>query len=588
MESTLDFPTWDWTEYFESIDSSSFNASLNEHGTNVAKLLVSLENAGEDDVASLIDQFNKVIEQHSLISSYIYGVVTTDSDNEVAMQKLGDLETIGATFSRCQSRWISLIGKIEPVSFFAKNPDLKAYEYVFTKTRKHLQHRMPKELEDLAADFALSGGRAWGNLHGNWGSQIMVELKSRGGEAIPMSAVRNLAYESSESLRKEAFEAELKAWDENKGVMIASLNGVKGHAITLFKGRGWKSPLEAALFDNGMHQETLDAMLGAARASFPAFRRYLNAKAKLIGKQKLAFFDLFAPLGEGENEWTYPRAESFIADTFTGYSSRLGDLSKKAFRNKWVDAGPRKGKRDGAYCTETIDGDSRILMNYKPSFAGLSTLAHELGHAYHNLCLASQPPMLRDTPMTLAETASIFCETIVRREALRTSDTASKLEILEASLMGSTQVVVDISSRFQFEDAFFKARESGFVTATDACDMMLAAQKDTYGEGLDENYLHPYMWAAKPHYYEFEFGYYNYPYMFGLLFATGLYAIYEQRGKDFLDTYDELLASTGRASAYDLAEKFGFDISSSAFWEGSLRTIEQEIDEYEQIANSLP
>jgi oligoendopeptidase F len=190
----------------------------------------------------------------------------------------------------------------------------------------------------------------------------------------------------------------------------------------------------------------------------------------------------------------------------------------------------------------------------------------------------------RRTPMTLAETASIMCETIVTQAALATAkDPVEELSILETSLTGSSQVIVDIYSRFLFEKEVFERRFQAELSPDELNEIMERAQKATYGAGLDEKYLQKYMWTWKPHYYSHQLSFYNFPYAFGQLFATGLYAIYQQRGAAFVPDYIQLLASTGEGKAAELADRFGINIRTKDFWAGSLKVIERQIDRYAEI-----
>ena len=352
---------------------------------------------------------------------------------------------------------------------------------------------------------------------------------------------------------------------------------------TLAKKRGWQSPLDAALFSNNIDRPTLDAMLVAAYEAFPDFRRYLHTKAHLLGIPRLAWYDLFAPVGKSTKVWEYNDATTFIVEQFGTYSSRLSNFAARAFREQWIDAEPRPGKVDGAFCAPLRKDKSRVLANFKPTYDGMSTLAHELGHGYHNLNLAHRTALQRGTPMTLAETASIFCETIIREATLRNVDAHEQLPILEASLQGSSQVVADIISRFLFEKRVFEKRQQRELSIDELNTIMLDAQRETYGDGLDESALHPYMWAMKPHYYSSS-SFYNYPYMFGLLFGLGLYARYQQDPETFKKGYDELLSSTGLADAATLAAKFGIDTRSTAFWRSSLDIIRRDIARFESLA----
>jgi pepF/M3 family oligoendopeptidase len=319
-------------------------------------------------------------------------------------------------------------------------------------------------------------------------------------------------------------------------------------------------------------------------AAFPAFRRYFHAKARRLGKDKLAWWDLFAPLGKREQRNSWDETRTFIVANFATFAEDLAELTERAFDRRWIDAEQRTGKRGGAFCMEVpLTRESRILTNFDGSLDQISTVAHELGHAFHNECAfqAGKTMLQMQTPMTLAETASIMCETIVTEAVLaKAADPEEELAILENMLSGQAQVIVDIYSRYLFEQEVFIRRAQSELTADELCDIMRRAQEATYGDGLDSRYLQPYMWTWKPHYYSAELSFYNFPYAFGLLFATGLYAIYEQRGAAFVDDYKELLAATGEAPAAELAARFGIDLRSQQFWADSLAVIERKIDRY--------
>jgi oligoendopeptidase F len=244
----------------------------------------------------------------------------------------------------------------------------------------------------------------------------------------------------------------------------------------------------------------------------------------------------------------------------------------------------RDGKRGGAFCMDVPGvGESRILCNFDGTLDTVSTVAHELGHGFHNDCAvqAGKTEIQKFTPMTLAETASIMCETIVLDAALQQAqNTQEQLAILESQLIGDSQVIVDIYSRYLFEKEVFEVREKSELNADELCQIMLKAQKATFGDGLDERYLQKWMWTWKPHYYSTGLSFYNFPYAFGLLFGTGLYAIYQKRGASFVPDYKNLLASTGEAYAADLAARFSIDIRKKAFWQESLKIIEKRIDRY--------
>jgi pepF/M3 family oligoendopeptidase len=320
------------------------------------------------------------------------------------------------------------------------------------------------------------------------------------------------------------------------------------------------------------------------QASFPTFRRYLKKKAERFNKKSLPWWDLFAPVGKSDRKFGWNDARDFIIDNFASFSGELADFAEKAFDRNWIDAEPREGKRGGAFCIRIPEvEEARILCNFDGSLDQVSTIAHELGHGYHIECQRGKNYLQYITPMTLAETASIFCETIIMDAALAAASNEEELAILETILIGDTQVIVDITSRYLFEKEVYARRELAELSPDELCEIMTRAQKATYGEGLSEENLHPYMWAWKPHYYGWELSFYNYPYAFGLLFSTGLYAIYKQRGQDFVPQLIDLLASTGVASPADLASRFGIDIQSINFWEDSLEFIHKRVERYMEL-----
>jgi len=533
---------------------------------------------------TVLNAYNATLDDAHTLAAYIQAFVTTDSRDTLAQAKYSALQLHLVTLSKLGTRFTAWLGSLDVDALLAQSELARAHEYALRRAKIEAAHQMSPGEEELAAELNPSGGSAWARLHGNVSSQIMVDVELDGEtKTLPMSAVRNLAFDAQRDVRARAHHAELAAWEKHAVPLAAALNSIKGQMNTLATRRNWESALDEALFDAAIDRATLDAMLFAARASFPAFRRYLRAKAHALGLQQLAWYDIFAPLGEATRVWAYEDARDFILAQFGTYSEKMQGLARRAFDENWIDAEPRVGKRDGAFCMRVRGAESRVLSNYKSAYGGMSTLAHELGHAYHNLVLAPRTAVQRSTPMTLAETASIFCETVVRQAALQEANAPERLAILESSLQGSCQIVVDITSRFLFESRVFDGRRARELSVQEFCALMTAAQKETYGDGLDAETLHPYMWAVKPHYYRDSMAFYNFPYMFGLLFGLGLFAQYQANPAEFKKGYDDLLASTGMADAATLAARFGFDIRQPEFWRASLGTIEKEIERFEEL-----
>lgn len=588
MPSATASPHWDLDFLFSSPTSPEFReacetcyASLDALGRRFESLGIQRgeadPNAG-DTFAQAADALNQYLFDQRRITAFLHGLVTTNSQDESAQAAESEFEARTTLLPKLSTALTAWIGA-QDVEAMLVNPSARAHEWMIRKAKMASVHLMSSAEEGLAADLSLTGRGAWQKLHGNLTSQYEVRI---GAERIPMSVARNRAYDPDREVRREAYLAELTAWKEIELPMAACMNGVKGEVEMLTKRRGWSSPVAMACFNANIDEATLDAMMLAAHESFPAFRRYLNAKAGKLGLQKAAWFDMFAPLpGEGRT-WGFDEAVEFVETSFGTFSPKMADFARSMVTKRRIDAEPRPGKRDGAYCMSVPPAESLVLMNFKPAFGSVSTLAHELGHGYHNLCLQDRTILQRSTPMTLAETASIFCETIIRQAVLRGDFSAQeKLAVLEASLQGSCQVVVDITSRFLFEKALFAKRAERELSAAEMSEIMLDAQRQTYGDGLDSEFLHPYMWAVKPHYYGSTF--YNFPYMFGLLFGLGLYAVYEADPEAFKARYDDLLSSTGLADAATLADRFGIDIRSPEFWRGSLNSIAADVTRFESL-----
>ncbi|MDW8148347.1 MAG: M3 family oligoendopeptidase [Roseiflexaceae bacterium] len=594
-------PHWDMTVVYPALDSPEFNRDLTavrQAFDDVTTLFDRLGidrrdgQATDDDAIKAFDTviaaLNELLEQFSTLRAYSYSFVATDSRNEQAQAALSLLLQDSVKLTKLLKRLTAWIGGLDVETLIRRSTVARDHAYLVRRAAEEARHLMSPTEEELAAELDLSGGIAWTRLYQNLTLQLMVPIE-RDGQVVelPMSQVRNLARDPDREVRRRAYEAELAAWERAALPIAAALNSIKGQVLTLNRRRGWASPLDASLFDNGIDRATLDAMMTAAREFFPDFRRYLRAKARLLGVERLAWYDLFAPVGASGRNWQFSDAEAFIVTQFARYSQRLGAFAARAFRERWIDAEPRAGKVGGAFCMPLRRDELRILVNHDSSADSVFTLAHELGHGYHNLNLAQQTMLNRDTPMTLAETASIFCETIVRNAALQDATREETLEILEAFLSGACQVVVDITARFIFETALFEQRTVRELSVSELCALMTDAQKQTYGDVLDERTLHPFMWAVKGHYYSSGFSFYNYPYMFGLLFGLGLYAEYQRAPEAFQARYDNLLASTGLASPIDLAAQLGFDLRAPAFWRASLNVIRNDIDRFEALVDAV-
>lgn len=572
-------PRWDLSPIYPSLTSEHYAYDLKE--------VVSLANTLEKelatpscDITEAVYSYERILDYLENLNAYSSCLLTTETGNPAYLKAVNRLEEEALVVQRLEVLFINFLKEHEKeVSLLTKEGEpLASYRYVLGELLEEQEHLMAPELENLASDLARSGTDAFSRLQ----EAISSSAVGEGGKTVV--SLRNEAFHQDRAVRKAAFEEELAIWKTHEVAFAAALNGVKGTTITLDKARSYASPLARSLKQSRVENEVLTALITTIEKNLPMFRGYLKTKAKTLKLDSCAFYDLFAPVGTGGKSYTFAEAQSFIIRQFSLFSPDMGAFAKKAFTNNWIDAESRKGKVGGAYDTSfPLAQESRILSNFDGSFNSLSTLAHELGHAYHDSVVLPQSNLLRSYPMTLAETASIFSEYVVFQGAISDCSPEERLTLIEHFLQDTTQVCVDILSRFYFESDLFEARAQGELVADELSSLMLDAQKRSYGDAL--SVYHPYMWAVKGHYYSSDLSFYNYPYAFGQLFALGLYAQKEKDGPGFATKYRALLEKTGSASAQEVALVLGCDITSEAFWQEGMGLIASYAQEFADASN---
>jgi len=591
-------PRWDLTPFFPSIDDRSVAGAVEEVGAEVARLVGLYDEHGirggpsRPVDAGVVASFEAVVaatealrQRLRLVNAYVAAHVDTDATDDGAAARQAELQAGAAPLRALAPRFDAWVASFGADALIAATPVAADMAWPLRKAEAASRHQLSEAEEALAAQLWLSGGSAWVKLHGDVSAGLMAEVDlPTGADRLPVTVVRNLAGDPDRAVRQAAHQAELAAWRSVEVPLAAALNGVKGEVSVLNRRRGWPDDLAPALHLNAVDRPTLDALTAAVRASLPDFRRYLRAKATLLGSPgPLAWWDLMAPVGDAAAvAVSWDEACATVERAFATYSPSLQQLARRAFAESWIDAEPHQGKRGGAYCTSFRDGESRVFLNFAGTADSVSTLAHELGHAYHNATLAGRAQLQRQTPMALAETASIFCETVLVEAWLDGADDRHRLVVLDTDLTGSTQVVVDIHSRFLFESRLFERRARRPLAPAELCELMVEAQQEAYGDALDPATLHPYMWAVKPHYYSASF--YNWPYTYGLLFGLGLYARFQEDPERFRAGYDDLLSCTGLAPAAELAGRFGIDVRDEAFWAASLAVCRDRIETFCSLA----
>ena len=560
-------------------DMAALKAEVEKIGAFAAALPTMAPVEGLKTGIALQEKFSDLVGKLAGYASLRQAANTMDPAAGSQMGRVMSLYSgVAAPFAAFKD-WASKLPDL--MTLVENDEDLKDYTFLFRNMAESSRYLLPGIGEAVMAKMGMSGGDAWSDMQQYLTSTVPVSYR---GTTTNLSSIRNLAYDPDPQVRKDAYEAEIACYDRIKDPVAYALNSIKLETISDCQLRGYESPLHRTVKRNDMKMETLESMLSAMDEYAPKFWQYLKAKAKALGHENgLPWYDLFAPMGNSSTKFTAEEARDYLVNLFAGFDTELSEMVAKAFDEAWIDFYPRSGKAGGAFCAgvECL-GESRILTNFDGLFGDVVTLAHELGHAFHNQCIRDHRPLNHDYSMPLAETASTFNECVVMASAIsRAADTNEKIALIESQLQDATQIICDIYSRYRFETMVFANREEQFMNADTLCGFMLEAQKQSYGDGLDHNCLHPYMWICKSHYYGPTF--YNFPYAFGGLFARGLYAQYAAEGASFVPKYKKLLYTTTIATAEDTAKVADIDLTDKNFWRGALQTIADQIDLFCQL-----
>lgn len=575
---------WSLKEIYNGFDDPKYEADFKKLEAAMKKEKELVAQEGTKDLKSLVEELivanEEVAELVFNLDTYISLTQSVDTENGEAMAQQGRLMKLWSEGSATQAAAQKIYAKIPDVDAMAKESDLiREYTFMLKEAKKEAEHLLSDEVEEMIAAMDITGGSAWGKLFSYLTSTVKVDYQ---GKEVTLSEARNLAYSPDAKVRKEAYEAEIASYEKIQDSIAFSLNNIKNQFTMICKKRGYASPIDMTLEQSRMSRKTLDAMMTAIEEYLPVFRKYMRKKAEMLGyKNGLPWYELFAPMGKSDTTYSLEEAKEYLVNNFGKFSPDMADMMKEAFENEWIDFYPKKGKEGGAFCAGVPSiKQSRILTNYDGYFGSIRTLAHELGHAFHNVQIQDHRMLNQDYPMPVAETASTFNETHLVKAALKEATGEEKLNLLENSLMEHTQVIVDIYSRYLFETSVFEQCQDKFLMAEDCKNLMIEAQKKAYGDGLDSNYLHPYMWACKSHYYSSGLSFYNFPYAFGGLFALGLYSKFEKEGADFVPKYKAMLHATPVCTVEQAAAMEGIDLTTPDFWRQSLAQIEELVEEF--------
>lgn len=583
-----DSPLWDLSPIYTSLTSEEYRKDLESIDMLYHLLKKELDsfNVTEDHMLRLLETYGVLSDTHETLDAYVHACLSVETTGAPAVQGIHDVARKGLLVKKGHTEMVLAMAPHaqEINSLLSHSEVLEPYTYAIEQFLLEASHLMAPEEEALAYALQTTGADAFSRLH-----EVLTSTSSTrwddSGETKTLTELRALAFHPEREVRQKAYRKELELLKTQELPLSFALNGVKGTALTLYKKRRYPDALSCALDASRITSGVLTSLISSIEQRLGLFNRYFKAKAHLLGLPVLSFYDLFAPVGTYEKTYTFAEARELITTALGSFHRPMGEAAGYAFENGWIDAAIRPGKVGGAFCTFfPLRKESRILCNYDGSFDALSTVAHELGHAYHDTQVRDLSSVNRAYPMTLAETASIFSQFIIFNETRRTTEGEQRLSLLDSFLQDASQVCVDILSRFYFEQALFDVVATGEASADDLNEMMESAQKRAYGDGLNHQELHRYMWAVKGHYYSADLPFYNYPYAFGQLFALGLYREYEKDPEGFPHRFDVLLSYSGQADAARVTDTVGCDIRTPAFWLESLDVIERYVDEFAALA----
>ncbi|MBK6463482.1 MAG: M3 family oligoendopeptidase [Myxococcales bacterium] len=589
-------PTWDLSAYFPSFDSperAAFDSALASDLVALlhdAEALDALSRETQDAWVGVVLRYEDGLGRFGHTSSYVTCLASAAADDERFGLAEGALGAPRATLEKCAGELRRALGaaSAEELAGLLGDPRLAGAEHFLSQLHVDAQRRMPAALEALASDLATDGIFGWGRLYDTVAGKLSFELTLPDGthEVVPMAARRSRMADPDRAVREAAFTAGNRAWEAVSDVTAAALNRISGTRLALYRRRGVEHFHDAALHDAGISRRTLDAMNEAVVGGRPLARRGLLLKARAMGLPAIAWYDLEAPLPLPETERIpWERGRDLVRRAFAGSYPALAAHVDEALAKRWIEAEPRAGKRPGAYCTGSdLTGESRVFMTYQGALGDVSTLAHELGHSFHHHVLAGTRVLARQYPMTLAETASTFAESVLSAGLLAEPgiSAAARAQLLGEVAGDAAAFLLDVPTRFLFESRFYELRSQGEVPASRLSSLMVEAQREVFGEALQVGAEDPLFWASKLHFFIPDLSFYNFPYTFGYLLSRGLYARFTEEGPSFLPRYEAFLRATGGALAHEVARaSIGEDLESPEFWARAIATLEAPIAELE-------
>jgi len=562
---------------------TSLEDSINELTQEVNSFIPPQSASNKEELQSILSLFVKNIKSINQAASFVGCLQAENMLDRKADLLEGKIAQLYANVETSSTAFNVKLAEIKEDVWteLLASDEFKEIAFVLNEDREKALSCLSYEQEALITALSVDGYHSWGQMYDTVVSRMKIE---HDGKDLSVGQASNVFSSEDRNERKEMFEKWETAWGAEKDYFGKILNHLAGFRLSVYKQRGWDEVLSEPLKINRMKQETLDAMWGAINDQKAEFVKYLERKAQILNVDKLSWYDLDAPVADTNSSISYAEGAEFILEQFGQFGEELTKFTKKAFEDSWVEAEDRTGKRPGGFCTGFPESkQSRIFMTYSGTPSNVSTLAHELGHAFHSYAMRDVNPLNQGYAMNVAETASTFAEMIVADAAVKNAKSEEeKLALLEDKLQRSVAFYMNIHARFLFETRFYEARKKGIVSSEKISELMEEAQKEAYCGALEE--YHPHFWASKLHFFITGVPFYNFPYTFSYLFSLGIYAKALEEGKAFEQKYIALLKDTACMSVEDLAQKhLGVDLTKRDFWEQAVKLSTKDVEEFLEL-----
>ena len=536
------------------------------------------------DLAEAMHALAQISDGVGRVGSYVglkFSVDTTNPEFGAQMANADEKSTeISNTLLFVELEWAAADDvHVEEV---LTQPELDFCRHHLSAARRYRPHLLSEPEEKILADKAVTGSSAWGRLFSELTSTIEVDIS---GETISLEEGLSRLQSPERPVRKEAALAVTCALEpglRTRAFIFNTLLADKGSDDRLRHFDNW---LASRNLDNEASDESVAALVEAVVSRYDIPQRWYTLKAKLLGLDRIFDYDRMALVSDTEETFSWSAAREIVSNAYKSFSPELSDVVERFFNEKWIDAPQRPGKRSGAFCAYTVpDHHPYLLLNWTGRRRDVLTLAHELGHGLHAYLAREQGVFHQNTPLTLAETASVFGETVTFGRLLsETNEPNQRLALLAESLEGQIATVFRQVAMNQFEDsAHTWRREQGEVSVEQFGDLWISSQSDMLGDSVELTEGYRSWWSYIPHFIGTPG--YVYAYAYGQLLALSVYRLYEERGTSFVDSYLELLRQGGSKSPQELGHIVGVDLSDPTFWDGGLSIIEEQLNAAEQAA----